>query len=226
MAILDTKTTSESQIKPTVCYFTNDAHVQEKLLQDVVLSVLENLKKKHPSLSFELKPRLFLTEIAKIVNKIESSTSFSSNFDSTFICPDGGIIYVIDPNDVTKKYPILISEMKTQGTLSPAKGNAIERLGKNVIALRTFLANEQIIPLVVFCSGSDFSSNSIILDRLATIAQFAPLNQINLFNGTFVSSGSYFYNESNFKFDDMYKICYKIATRALLFFASKYDFEV
>lgn len=65
MAILDTKTTSESQIKPTVCYFTNDAHVQEKLLQDVVLSVLENLKKKHPSLSFELKPRLFLTEIAK-----------------------------------------------------------------------------------------------------------------------------------------------------------------
>jgi type II restriction enzyme len=58
--------------------------------------------------------------------------------------PDGGIMFIVDKNNI--KYPILITEMKKQGTndeviamtgKAQASGNAIERLGKNVIGLRT-----------------------------------------------------------------------------------------
>jgi type II restriction enzyme len=58
--------------------------------------------------------------------------------------PDGGILYLIDGEN--NKFPVLITEMKKQGTndriitmagKAQAVGNAIERLGKNVIGLRT-----------------------------------------------------------------------------------------
>jgi len=60
--------------------------------------------------------------------------------------PDGGILYIVTKDE--QKYPILITEMKNQGTndlrlkegkKKQAKGNAIERLGKNVIGFRTAL---------------------------------------------------------------------------------------
>ena len=78
-------------------------------------------------------------------------------------------------------YPILISEAKNQGTndlrlqeglTKQAKGNAIERLGKNVIGLRTALMRESIFPFVCFGYGCDFAPDSSILDRVTTIAMF------------------------------------------------------
>ncbi|ENY69142.1 Type II restriction modification system endonuclease [Metamycoplasma auris 15026] len=215
------------EIKSTsINFYTQVAHEQENSLKETISLVMKTLIDKYPTLEFELKPRLLLKEIACVINALENSSSFSSNFESTFISPDGGILFVIDPNNKTKKYPILISEIKTQGSNSLAKGNAIERLGKNVIAIRSFLAKDQIMPFVVFCAGKDFSNQSTIIDRLSTIAQFAPLNQINLFNHTFVSPGSYFYKEGNWSVSDMFKICYEIAKRSLMFFASKYNFEI
>ena len=55
-------------------------------------------------------------------------------------------MYIVTKDE--QKYPILITEMKNQGTndlrlkegkKKQAKGNAIERLGKNVIGFRTAL---------------------------------------------------------------------------------------
>ena len=59
---------------------------------------------------------------------------------TTYLQPDGGVIYLTDRDN--NMYPILIGEVKKQGTNDKreeegkgkqAQGNAVERLGKNVI---------------------------------------------------------------------------------------------
>ena len=101
--------------------------------------------------------------------------------------PDGGILS-LQRND-GKTYPILITEVKNQGTNDiraregkpkQSKGNAIERLGKNVIGFRTAMITEGIFPFICFGDGCDFEDGSYILDRVTTIAMFGRLNQINL----------------------------------------------
>ena len=83
-----------------------------------------------------------------------------------------------------------------RGEASEAKGNAIERLGKNVIGFRTAMLNEGIIPFVCFGDGCDFHQSSSILDRVVTIAMFGPLNEIQVVpqgdKGAF-NRGSFFF---------------------------------
>jgi type II restriction enzyme len=82
---------------------------------------------------------------------------FAYKFDSSAMRPDGGILSIESDKGVL--YPILITEVKNQGTNDlranegkpkQAKGNAIERLGKNVIGFRTALLGENIVPFVCF----------------------------------------------------------------------------
>jgi type II restriction enzyme len=82
--------------------------------------------------------------------------------------PDGGILHFVSKDQKTS-YPILITEVKnqgtndiraTEGTPKQAKGNAIERLGKNVIGFRTALLHEAIFPFVCFGDGCDFAPDS------------------------------------------------------------------
>ncbi|SYV90188.1 Type-2 restriction enzyme RsrI, partial [Metamycoplasma alkalescens] len=176
-------------------YLNINSSKQEKSLRDVVNTLLSNLQQKYPNLSFELKNKIYLSDIASEINNFENETFFSPIFKTTFISPDGGFLFLVD-NITNKKYPILISEMKYQGSNSSFKGNAIERLGKNVIALRNYFINHEILPFVTFCSGPDFNpSKSKIIDRLSTIACFAPLNKINLFKYGSINPGSYFCRE-------------------------------
>jgi len=69
----------------------------------------------------------------------------------------GTVINVTSKKQVS--CPILIAEVKNQGTNDlrakeglpkQAKGNAIERLGKDLIGLRTALMRESIFPFVCF----------------------------------------------------------------------------
>ncbi|ENY53618.1 Type II restriction modification system endonuclease [Metamycoplasma alkalescens 14918] len=207
-------------------YLNKNSSKQEKILKTVVNSLILNLKQKYPSLEFELKNKIYLSEIASELNDFEQQKIFSPFFQTTFISPDGGCLFLID-KPTNKQYPILISEMKHQGSNSAIKGNAIERLGKNVIALRSYYIKHEILPFVAFCSGSDFNTKeSKIIDRLSTIAQFSPLNKINLFKFNSVNPGSYFCKESEWNFDEMYQICEEIATRSILYFASKYAIKI
>ena len=96
---------------------------------------------------------------------------------------------------------ILISEVKNQGTNDQrkaegkkrqAQGNAIERLGKNVIGFRAAMLTEGIMPFVCFGYGCDFANDSSILDRVVTMAMFGPLNEIELSNRGQVQPGQLF----------------------------------
>lgn len=130
-------------------------------------------------------------------------------------------------------YPILIAEVKNQGTNDlraeeglpqQARGNAIERLGKNLIGLRTALLRESIFPFVCFGYGDDFKAGSSILDRVSTMAMFGKLNTTHLHNeeaGKF-NRGSFYFRPEKWSAEEMAVVMRDIAERSVLYYFSKY----
>lgn len=174
--------------------------------------------------------------LCKIVSELQhlyTDADFHYHFDTSSIRPDGGILYIQGPDDDEISYPILISEVKNQGTNDlraeeglpkQAKGNAIERLGKNLIGLRTALMRESIFPFVCFGYGCDFESDSSILDRVSTMAMFGKLNTTYLHNeeqGKF-NRGSFYFRPQRWTVSEMVAVMKDIAERSVLYYFSKY----
>lgn len=181
--------------------------------------------------------RWFLKEIVEELRNSNYQTNFHYYFNTTFMAPDGGIL-CIKSNDEKNKfvYPILISEVKNQGTndllvkegkKKQAMGNAIERLGKNIIGFRTALMREDIFPFVCFGYGCDFGDSSTILDRVTTMAMFGELNKTYLHNehqGVF-NRGSYYFRHNPWTVEEMATIMTDIAKRSIQYYCSKYGKE-
>lgn len=174
-----------------------------------------------------------------VVGELRNSypdTEFHYHFDSSSIRPDGGILHLRARVDVEHLYPILIAEVKNQGTNDlrrreglpkQAKGNAIERLGKNVIGLRAALLRESIFPFVCFGYGCDFERGSSILDRVTTMAMFGRLNVTHLHNeeGGKFNRGSFYFRDEKWSVDEMARVMTDIAERSVLYYVSKYGEE-
>jgi len=178
----------------------------------------------------------YLKDIVAELQRAYPEIEFHYHFDSSSIRPDGGILYIRGKSGDELTYPILIAEVKNQGTNElriaeglprQARGNAIERLGKNLIGLRTALMRESIFPFVCFGYGCDFEASSSILDRVTTMAMFGKLNTIYLYNegnGRF-NRGSFFFRPQQWSIDEMASIMKEIAERAVLYYFSKYGEE-
>jgi type II restriction enzyme len=175
---------------------------------------------------------MYLKGIVEKLQGIYPDVDFSYNFDTSFMRPDGGILYIVSKDG--QKYPILITEMKNQGTndlrakegkKKQAKGNAIERLGKNVIGFRTALLNESIFPFICFGDGCDFAPDSSILDRVITISMFGKLNRIRVHNegpnGIF-NRGSFYFREKLWSPSEMAEKMIDIAEKSVYYYYSKY----
>ena len=174
-----------------------------------------------------------LKDIVAELRNTYPDVDFHHHIDRSSIRPDGGILYLEGRPGDTMTYPILISEVKNQGTNDlrakeglpkQAKGNAIERLGKNLIGLRTALMRESIFPFVCFGYGCDFEEDSSILDRVSTMAMFGRLNTTYLYNeenGRF-NRGSFHFRADQWSVDEMFTVMQDIAERAILYYFSKY----
>jgi type II restriction enzyme len=175
---------------------------------------------------------LYLKDIVIELRERYTDVDFSYNFEKSSMRPDGGILSVISKMD--KKYPILITEVKNQGTNDilmaqgnpkQAKGNAVERLGKNVIGFRTMLLHESIFPFVCFGDGCDFATDSSILDRVITISMFGELNRIRVHNegpnGIF-NRGSFYFREQKWTEDEMFIIMKEVGEKSVYYYFSKY----
>ena len=170
--------------------------------------------------------------VAELENTFPNA-DFHCHSDRTYIKPDGGILYIQGPENDQLSYPILISEVKNQGTNDlriqkglpkQARGNAIERLGKNLIGLRVALMRESIFPFVCFGYGCDFEDGSSILDRVSTMAMFGRLNKTYLYdeeNGKF-NRGSFYFRPDRWTIDEMVEIMNDISERSVLYYFSKY----
>jgi type II restriction enzyme len=214
-----------------------ESKIQENNIKNAVNSVLLELKIKYPYLQFGIEKKKMLHTIEKLVNGSNYTTS-----DKSFIIPDGGFLWV-KINNV--KHYILISEQKRQGTNDKRRiegkgkqgvGNAGERLAKNVKAVDVLFGNEDIYPFIVFLQGCDFfDEESRIGDRIRTIAQFLPMNVINIewkqIQKHNYAGGSYFMRghsmaddpgTSDWSFDEMFNPMFTIAENALNYYLVRY----
>jgi type II restriction enzyme len=204
---------------------------QEKDIDRALNKVVEKLRKFSP-IALVHNKEWRLEAIVAHLKKHFPDVDFHCHFDRSAIRPDGGILRMV-AND-GQQFPILIAEVKNQGTNDlrakeglpkQAKGNAIERLGKNVIGLRAALRSETIFPFVCFGYGCDFRDDSSIRDRVTTIAMFGELNKTYLHalgpHGVF-DRGSFYFREGGWSIDEMADIMFDVAKRSVQYYFSKY----
>jgi type II restriction enzyme len=145
---------------------------EAKKATEEVVAILSSM---YPNHTFSQESRLSFKKIEDY-----SGRNFTINYDyaNRRLEPDGGVIWM------DGKYPILISEMKRQGTnderikegkKKQAVGNAIERLGKNLIGFKNLYENDDILPFCCFCWGCDVT-NETFLGKLYTLNSFYELN--------------------------------------------------
>lgn len=205
--------------------------IQELELVDALVEASEFINKEY-DIALVHDKKILLCDIVGKLRKAFPSVDFGDPRSDTFMTPDGGILSIIDLED--NKYPILISEVKNQGTNDlrikegkppQAKGNAIERLGKNVIGFRTAMLTEGIMPFLCFGYGWDFQEGSSILDRVLTISMFGELNQTSVLdegpNGCF-NRGSYYFRQEKWTLEEMRDIMIDICERSISYYFAKY----
>ena len=198
-------------------------------INDVVTKIFQ--QRDFSSLTLLHKKSIVLNDIIKNLKEIYRETSFSTCFDSSTMKPDGGLLYLVDHQE--NMYPILIAEKKNQGTNDlreeeglkrQAKGNAIERLGKNVIGLKTYTMKWNIFPFVCFGDGCDFAEESSILDRVKTMAMYGNLNEESIFptdNNSFLR-GTFYFRARKWSRQEMFEKSYSIAEKSIYYFFAKY----
>lgn len=197
-------------------------------LEDATEKIIEKF-----GLKLVHKKRVMLTDIVDDLRKNFADVGFTDPYATSFMTPDGGLLY-IESEGSEELYPILITEVKNQGTNDlraqegkkpQSKGNAIERLGKNVIGFRTMMAVDNIMPFVCFGYGCDFEDGSSILDRVKTIAMFGDLNRISVLpeggDGVF-NRGSFFFQRDPWSKKEMTDVMTEVATRSVHYYFSRY----
>lgn len=158
----------------------------DKDIDIAIQAVTATLEEKYPDLIFEHQKRMKLVDIIAMLSRQypEYANLFGKPLQTSFISPDGGFLFAT--NKQGERRIVLVSEVKRQGTNDAreveglpkqAMGNAIERLGKNLIGIRAIFKNEGVLPFICFGSGFDFRDGSSIRDRVLTLNEFFPLNE-------------------------------------------------
>ncbi|KQO98757.1 EcoRI family type II restriction endonuclease [Leifsonia sp. Leaf264] len=186
-------------------------------------------------LQLDHRKRTTLTDLVLKLRTAEPDVHFSDPLPTSFMSPDGGILSAIRSIDGSL-HPILISEVKRQGTndlrateglKKQSMGNAIERLGKSVIGYRDLFLEEEIFPFICFGYGYDFHEGSSILDRVRTIAQHAELNTVNVHKEgkNRLARGSFFFREQPWSKDEMIQAMTQVASTATQYYLDKHGAE-
>ncbi len=154
-----------------------------------VIEYLENrfeMDKNYPNYHLEFEKSIKISDMISFIKKAGIRSEFYA-YDDRIIKPDGGIIYLVD-EEKNIKYPLVIAEAKHQGTneerinegkKKQATGNAIERLGKNLTAIKSYMHYEDITPFVCFGHGCDFAENEkTVLTKIWVLNEFYDINRI------------------------------------------------
>ena len=205
---------------------------QELQLGDALFDATERIIEKF-GLELRHVKKVMLSEIVAELRESYPNVEFSDPLPTSYMTPDGGILSILS-KDGDRTFPILITEVKNQGTndlrlaeglKKQSMGNAIERLGKNVIGFRTMLLDEGIIPFLCFGYGWDFQEWSSIVDRVRTIAMFGELNKVSVVpegdEGLF-NRGSFYFRQEPWSKAEMTEVMVDVATRAIHYYFAKH----
>lgn len=203
----------------------------EKLIKIAIDDVIQVLIDNYPNIDFKWEKSINLSKIVDDLNVKYPNTDFKNLFQSSSLKPDGGIIYI---NTLKGYLPILIGEMKNQGTnkkrieeglKKQAKGNAIERLAKNVRGFEMMMISEDIFPFICFGAGCDFEETSTILDRVVTVSLFTELNKVRVkkidLGNQKLSVGSYFFREGFWTVDEMKEKLLEVCKQSISYYKEK-----
>ena len=195
------------------------------------LKIVEKKLKKEFGLPLHHARELRLSTAIEGLRNEFADVPFAEPEEKSAMRPDGGILSVEDKGG--NRHTILIAEVKNQGTNDlrrkegkprQAQGNAIERLGKNVIGFRAAMLMEGITPFVCFGYGCDFVEGSSIRDRVVTIAMFGPLNETVVINqgesGRF-NRGSFYFREKPWSKREMADVMHEVARRSIDYYFAK-----
>ncbi len=205
-----------------------DAQIAEIIRFGIIPDLMDEF-----GVRLEWEKRLPLKDAVRSLRKRFPNVAFADpETKAPYMSPDGGITYLVDKKG--RAFPILIGEVKNQGTndkrareglKKQSKGNAVERLGKNVIGFRTYMIGEGIFPFVCFGDGCDFAPGSSILDRVLTVAMFGALNTDHTASeGPFqeFNRGSYYFREKSWTAEEIYDILTDVARKSIFHYFSKY----
>ena len=116
---------------------------QESDIIQALLLVVEHISGRFgKKVSLVHEKQWYLKDIVAELRHTYPDMGFHYHFGNSSIRPDGGILYIQGKAGDKLTYPILIAEVKNQGTNDlraqeglpkQARGNAIERLGKNAV---------------------------------------------------------------------------------------------
>lgn len=169
--------------------------------------------------------KISLVELIDIIKGYEKRTEFAVLTKAgSFMKPDGGILVLRKDADKNYKRIALAVEMKHQGTndkrvgagmKKQTQGNAIERLGKNLIGVRATLQYEKVTPFVCFGWGIDFADGSPIRDRVITLNEFYPLNRIFVHKRESYAPVSMFFRENEWQEQELFEVMKEIAEASI-----------
>ena len=194
-----------------------------------VIAYLENrfnLSLNYPDYELKFETAIKIEDMVNFIKRKSPRTEFFMFDEKRKIKPDGGVIYLINKNNGIK-YPVVIAEVKQQGTnkerekegkKKQATGNAIERLGKNLTAIKAYMHYEDITPFVCFGHGCDFAPNvQTVLTKVYLLNEFYEINKIyvnkrdnDIYHGGF-SPVSMFFREEKWTVSEMFDIMKEIA---------------
>jgi type II restriction enzyme len=159
---------------------------------------------------------------------------FDYDFEDRKIIPDGGVLFLNKKSSEELKKPLLISEIKVQGTnkkrlkegkKKQATGNAIERLGKNLTGIKAMMNHEKITPFVCFGQGCDFAPEvKTVLAKVHILNEFYDLNRTHVFkkdgnsDNNYYSPVSMYFREEEWSEEEMFDIMKEIAETALRYY--------
>jgi len=166
-----------------------------------------------------------LSELIGVIRGYEKRADFAMlEKQDSYIKPDGGILVLRKNGDENYRRIALTVEMKHQGTNDKreeegkpkqSRGNAIERLGKNLIGIRATLQYEKVTPFVCFGWGDDFAEGSSIRDRVVTMNEFYPLNRIFIHKKEGYAPVSMFFREKEWDENELFEIMKDIAEASI-----------
>lgn len=184
-----------------------------------------DMKNKYSDYYLEFAKSIKIVDMINFIKKRKIRTEFYE-YEDRAIYPDGGVIYLVSKKDEVK-YPLVIAEVKQQGTNNErikegkkkqATGNAIERLGKNLMAIKAYMHYEDITPFVCFGHGCDFApKEKTVLTKVYLLNEFYDLNKIYVNkrdndreHGGF-SPVSMYFREEQWTTEEMFDIMKEIA---------------
>ena len=184
----------------------------------------------------EFSGRLSLKGMMENIKNGSIRKQFDTTWEDNTIMPDGGFLILKKLGDTKYQKLLLAAEVKRQGTndkraeeglKKQARGNAIERLGKNLIGIRAMM-NEDITPFVCFGSGDDFNesdtSTKNVFSKLSTMNEFYYLNKTYIFKldgnseHNKFSPVSMYFRKEEWSADEMFEIMKEIAETSLRYY--------